>query len=783
VRVLRRLRAKLTLLYAGLFCVALLLIGAIAYAVIAGNAQRMTREQLEATGVVFDRVWELRFEELGNGARLASRDYGFREAVASGDRATIGSALENLRFRLGADLVFLVSLNGAITASDGAGGSAPADLQAALEQDEAPFGVLRVEGRLHQAVATPVFAPNMLGWIVVGERLDEAEMQALQSLSAIPLQAEVISRRVGGGWEFERGAERPSLGMLIDRALEQSTIAAFHSATGDAIVLAKPLHSIDSGRVVLLLRYPMANAMQPYRTLFGSLLAIGIVGVAVLVVGSWLLASGITHPLSSLSAAARQLQHGVYAPVSVGTSDEVSELAESFNTMVAALRDRERKIMHLAFQDSETRLPNRLALERRLAGAKPENLHIAVIGLSRFAQIRTAIGYAHAETLVRLLGARLAQLAPHKLMARLSSDMLAVCYSAGNEKEALQRAAFVASALEQPLSLDGQVIDINVSIGVAKSCAIDVSPADLIRRGSIALDQARSAGQKQAMFDEATYGNPAHNLSLMGEMLVALESGAIYLAHQPKLNLRKQRIESVETLVRWRHPTRGMIPPDLFVPMAEETGQIRALTDWVLRKTIEEQTWLTAQGFPLCMSINVSARLLSDDAFAKSAIAAIRNASGQICFEITETAIIDNPELALRHLETFGKHGVTIAIDDYGSGLSSLAYLRQLPAHELKIDKMFIEDLTRSQKDALLVRSTIDLAHGLGLAVTAEGVEQPAALALLASMGCDMAQGYVIARPTATDDLPDLLTRYESASPSPAKASATATLSNSSSFR
>ncbi|MGQ0531790.1 MAG: putative bifunctional diguanylate cyclase/phosphodiesterase [Caulobacteraceae bacterium] len=760
---LRRLRVKLTLLYAGLFSVALILIGAIAYAVIAGNAQRMIREQLEATGVVFDRVWELRFEELRNGARLASLDYGFREAVASGDRATIGSALENLRNRLGADLVFLVSPNASIISSDGASGTVSADLQAALEQDEAPFGVLRVEGRLHQAVTMPVFAPNMLGWIVVGERLDGAEMRALQGLSSIPLQAEVVSRLPEGDWDIGRDPGAAQLGALIDRAVQNDSMGVFRGANGDAIALAKPLHSIDRGQVVLLLRYPMASAMQPYRALFGSLLAIGVVGVALLITGSWFLASGITRPLSSLSAAARQLQGGVYAPVSVTTSDEVSELADSFNAMIGALRDRERKIMQLAFHDSETRLPNRLALERRLAAAKPENLYLAVVGLDRFAQIRAAIGYAHAETLVKLIGVRLTRLAPHNLMARLSSDILALAYSASSDADALQRATFIASTLEQPLSLDGEVIDINVSIGVAQPRGPNISPGDMIRRGSIALDQARSAHEKRAIFDEATYGNPAHNLSLMGEMLAALENGAMYLTHQPKLDLRTRRITSVETLVRWRHGTRGLIPPDVFVPMAEETGQIRALTDWVLRKTIEEQAWLSAQGCPLGMSINISGRLLGDEAFAKNAIACVRNASGPICFEITETAVIDNPELALRHTEMFANHGVSIAIDDYGSGLSSLAYLRQLPAHELKIDKMFVENLTRGQRDALLVRSTIDLAHGLGLAVTAEGVEQPAALALLASMGCDMAQGYLIARPTPMEELPTLLQQNWSA--------------------
>jgi EAL domain-containing protein (putative c-di-GMP-specific phosphodiesterase class I) len=237
----------------------------------------------------------------------------------------------------------------------------------------------------------------------------------------------------------------------------------------------------------------------------------------------------------------------------------------------------------------------------------------------------------------------------------------------------------------------------------------------------------------------------------------ALANGGLYLAYQPKYNFRTGKIDSAETLVRWRHPTRGAIAPDLFVPMAEETGHIRVLTEWVLERAIADQKAMANAGWPITLAVNISARLLSDSEFAKRAEALARGAAHQLCFEITETAVIDNPGAALENIELFAAGGVHIAIDDYGSGLSSLAYLKQLPAHELKIDKLFIQSITSSQRDALLVRSTIDLAHGLGMNVTAEGVETPAAFALLASMNCDLAQGYLISRPASADELIALL--------------------------
>jgi EAL domain-containing protein (putative c-di-GMP-specific phosphodiesterase class I)/GGDEF domain-containing protein len=756
-----RLRTKLTVLYAGLFCLAFGLIGATAYVVIDNNTQRFVNEQLDAAGAVFDRVWQLRFEQLHDGAFLSASDYGFREAVASRDGATIHSALTNLKGRLGADLVWLVTAQGLVINEDGAGSSSvPPGLQRALDHDEEPFGVLAANGELYQAVTTPILAPDLLGWVVVGERLDEDQMRALERLSAIPLRASALARRGSAEWGPEGEQDAAAHSTFINETLSSPAALprVLEESGGRAIAAVKPLRSMDGTHAVLLLRYPLSNALSPYRALFSSLVVIGVVGITLLVLGTWLLAHSITQPLSTLEEAARNMREGVYEPVAVGTSDELSRLAGSFNAMVTAIRDREKRITQLAYHDVETRLPNRLAFERRIAAVgQSKRLFLAAIGVDRFADVRGAIGYTLAGGLIRALGERLTRLVPNAPMARLSSDVLGVTFLATDEADAKRRLTALAANLEQPLQLEGQVVDVSVTIGAAQPHAKDNSPARMIERASIALDQARTARAKIGFFDEAAYGDPARNLSLMGEMRVALANGDITLVHQPKYNFRTGRIDSAEALVRWRHATRGMISPDLFVPMAEETGHIRALTEWVLRRAIAEQRQLVDAGWPLTISINVSGRLLGDAEFAQAAVSLVERARGRICFEITETAIIDNPKLALQNIETFAANGVLIAIDDYGSGLSSLAYLKQLPAHELKIDKIFIEGVSGSQRDALLVRSTIDLGHGLGLKVTAEGVENPATFSLLAAMGCDMAQGFLVARPSTVNELLTIL--------------------------
>jgi diguanylate cyclase len=747
----RRLRVKLTVLYAGLFCLVLFLIGATAYIAISNNTQQLAREQLVSTGAVFERMSELRVARLHDNADQTARLPALQQGAVDRNVVVIRALLNDLRQRSEAELAFLVTREGLIVGDETASNrSVSPGLQVSLERESAPSGLLSIENVVYQAATAPI--PGGLGWLVVGARIENAQLEALEALSSTPLDASILMKR--DGWVRLGGEQTSPLSVYVDDALGRRDPGAERTPDKQAIAFVTPLASLDGTRGVLLLSYPLSTALSPYGALFSTLIAISIIGIAMLIAGTWFLARSITQPLSILENGAKSLQQGIYDAVVVPTKDELSRLAESFNAMVEAIRERERKITQLAYHDSETRLPNRVALERRL-GAAPQlqRLYLAAIGVDRFAHMRGAIGYTFAGAMLRTLGTRLARLVPNAPMGQLSNDMLGVAFLAEDDADAQKRARALVANLEQPLLLDEQELDITVTIGLAQPRAKGETPSEMIQRASVALDQARVAMQKIAMFDKAAYGDPARNLSLMGEMRRALETGDVFLAHQPKYNYRTGRIDSAECLVRWTHPLRGVISPDLFVPMAEETGHVRALTEWVLQRAVQDQKKLAAAGWPLTISVNISARLLSDADFVRAALAIVRQSPHKLCFEITETAVIDNPKLALEHVELFAQNGIRMAIDDYGSGLSSLAYLKELPAHELKIDKMFVEKLTANRRDALLVRSTIDLAHGLGLEVTAEGVETPAAFALLAAMRCDHAQGFLIGRPASVEEL------------------------------
>jgi diguanylate cyclase len=227
----------------------------------------------------------------------------------------------------------------------------------------------------------------------------------------------------------------------------------------------------------------------------------------------------------------------------------------------------------------------------------------------------------------------------------------------------------------------------------------------------------------------------------------------LLMLYQPKIHVRRQEINSAEALVRWRHPERGMVLPNDFIPAAEQGQIIDRMTLWTIARVIRDQRTLRAAGHDLRIFINISGQLLADAAFVRAACDLVAESDATLGFEVTETSVIRDPSSAIANLQRFADIGVTIAIDDYGAGLSSLAYLKQLPARELKIDKLFITQLTSSNRDPLIVRSTIDLAHALEMEVVAEGVETHAALALLTVMGCDMVQGFLISRPIALEAL------------------------------
>jgi len=314
----------------------------------------------------------------------------------------------------------------------------------------------------------------------------------------------------------------------------------------------------------------------------------------------------------------------------------------------------------------------------------------------------------------------------------------------------------IQKALEAPMSLDGHVVDCRVSIGVASYPDHGDSATTLMRRADVAMYTAKRLSNGLAVYDDRDDEDSRARLSLMGELRNAVDHGELTLHYQPKVHLSDPRELHVEALVRWQHPVRGLVPPSEFIPFAEQTGFIRAITQWVLATAVRQCAQWRREGLRMHVSVNISARdLLNSELVERfgELLAEHGCHAAWIGLEITESAILDDPGHALRNLERLHALGCRISIDDYGTGYSSLAYLKRLPVNELKIDRSFVMGMVTDASDAVIVRSTIDLAHNMGLAVVAEGVEDEATLRRLRELGCDMVQGYLLSRPVCADDI------------------------------
>lgn len=414
---------------------------------------------------------------------------------------------------------------------------------------------------------------------------------------------------------------------------------------------------------------------------------------------------------------------------------------------------REAGLLHLAMHETETELPNRRALLAEIEKLRraPEGLTAVVaIGFDRYPELRAAIGYGLANEVVREVAARLLRTCHGSRLGYLSTGVLGLVVHRG-DRAAIEHELAALAQLPPAYEVGGNLVDVFLRLGVVYDTGLERDET-LLEQATAALDEARRGDLRLLNHEAHVFPDPTLNLALMSEMQRGLEQGDISLAYQPKACARTGLITGVEALMRWRHPVRGQIRPDFFILAAEETGNIRPLTEWTVRQALADSAALRAAGHRLMVSINVSGRLLGDEGFREQALSLVSGREDELCFEITETAVIDSPTAAMDSVRAFRQAGLKVSIDDYGVGLSSLSYLKMLEADELKLDRSIAAEVADA-RDRMILKSTIDLAHGLGMTVVAEGVEDDAVRQVLATLGCDLIQGYLIARPLPLEDL------------------------------
>ncbi len=430
----------------------------------------------------------------------------------------------------------------------------------------------------------------------------------------------------------------------------------------------------------------------------------------------------------------------------------------------AIVAEREAGLLHLAMHEPETELPNRRALLKIIGdtwAASPDaQLAVIAVGVERHAEMRGVVGYNVANAVLVQLATRLEAFGVTGEVTQLSSSVLAF---ARTDLDATGLAEFLTrlKGLETNFVVGEHSIDIFLRLGAALERGGHLEPEALVERATAALNSANASDDHGVVYDEDGRGTPENNLALMSQMREAIAAGDISLHYQPKMSTADGLIRSVEALCRWRHADRGFLSPDLFVSIAEDTGQIRVLTEWSIAQALKDHAVLRRGGQDVVIALNISGRLLADQVFQARVLDMVGTSGATLCFEITETAVIQQPGLAKQALAAFRAAGIKISIDDYGSGLSSLSYLKMLNADELKIDRSLVVDALDSQRDRLILKSTVDLAHGLGMSVVAEGVETEELTSCLTLLGCDVIQGYWVSRPLPLPALENFLKQRE----------------------
>ncbi|GHG77295.1 hypothetical protein GCM10010919_32820 [Alishewanella longhuensis] len=747
------LRSQLTLLLVALLVLLALVTGYATLNTMHRDSEQQARQILKVATNVFRQTLQVRSDQLTDSVRLLAADFGFRQAVATAEQATIQSVLENHGARINANLALLFSPDGRLLAS-----TLPlpdsATLQQSFLQARAQQGaftdIVSIEQHAYQIVLVPVRAPQVVAWVGMGFTVDEQlalQIQAITGLDVSFSQITITERRV--------------LSSTLNETLQNAVMQQLNDLhlTEEQIESDLPLNyiaqafSLDQQRQLwAFLHLPNERWLTNYQHLRSQLLQIFSLGLALALVTAFIYTRSVTRPLDKLVEFAAAIGKGAnIAPPSVKLA-EIALLANTLSLMRNAIFQRESELKQQAERDTLTGLGNRLAVDKhlpRLFSKAPGQL--LQLNIAKFKHVNDSFGFGNGDLLLQQLAKRLLENKQVRFCARLGADEFLLALDASSTEQ--ERSGLVQQ-LSQPFDLAGSVITLPLICGCYFYPQGETDVNKVLRRLDIALNSAKQQGLPLAIYQSGQDESHQRELTIIRDLPFALSSGQMFIAYQPKVDIVAQQAISAEALIRWQHPQLGFISPVEFILLAERSGNISLISNWMLQKVISQlASWLPMHP-ELCVAVNLSADDLLDEQLPiriTSWLAAQQVPVSALSLEVTESAVMQDTAKAINNLQQLKNTGIKLAIDDFGTGQSSLAYLKSLPVHEVKIDRAFIKDIEHNEQDELIVQATAKLAAGLGLRVTAEGLENQAGLSRVLAAGCQQVQGYYFSKPLAAE--------------------------------
>lgn len=736
------------------------------------NARLSVSQQLEVGERIFTNLLHHNRDSLQVGARILAADFGFKAAIASNDTETIASAILNHQSRIGADIGILSSSfhDKLIISEELPHDDLSAQVKQVIsnaENNPKKNDFIILNNQPYQLVAVPVKAPLTVGWIVMGFKINNDLALTLNKLSN--LDVTFISKSDSGKWYSTASTMS---------AVKSAQILKFSSAKLTAGVTKTEMEvgGIDYGtrfvsvfntkgqELIAVLQRSIDEATAPYQILMLNILILSILGTLMFIIGILYVSRMVTQPITELAETAKKLEEGDYSiHLENHREDELGKLSSAFDSMTTAIADREQSILKLAYWDEMTGLPNRSLFMRQLTDAvqlshvTQEPLSVVVMNLDRFKQINNILGHEFGNKLLHDVALKLTEGLSREsdTVYRFSGDEYALLLPDTDAHAAMNVAKSICKILEKPIQIDEQYVDTSASIGIASfpEHAHEVNQILSYAENAMHISKLKKSGP--VIFRPEFDMSSNVNLTLASELKFAIDNNQLRVFIQPKINIKTRQVSSAEALIRWIHPNRGMIFPDQFIPFAEQSGLIRDISLWMIAEAAKTQaTWLM-NNVDIPIAVNISARDLIDSDLPNK-ITAILNThqvkNNAITLEVTESSIMDDPQRSKLILLSLANIGIKLSIDDFGTGYSSLAYLKELPVSELKIDKSFVMHMQQNENDRIIVNSTIELAHNMGLKVVAEGIENIDTWVLLNDMGCDYGQGYYITKPMPVSD-------------------------------